>query len=118
LLTQTAQSQSILVSTFFEALSIDKSLSGSNKTVMWDLYRLFALYTMENEGFECKQEPSAHHSCCAWLTIARKVFRCNAVSQADLSRLPARVQVLMARLRPHAVNLVDSWKIPDYLLDR
>ncbi|KAJ5818598.1 hypothetical protein N7474_004189 [Penicillium riverlandense] len=92
-----AQSQSILVSTFFEALSTDKSLSGSNKTVMWDLYRLFALYTMENEGFE--------------------FFRCNAVSQDDLSRLPARIQDLMARLRPHAVNLVDSWKIPDYLLD-
>lgn len=24
----------------------------------------------------------------------------------------------MARIRPHAVRLVDSWSIPDYLLDR
>jgi acyl-CoA oxidase len=24
----------------------------------------------------------------------------------------------MARIRPHAVPLVDAWKIPDYLLDR
>lgn len=23
----------------------------------------------------------------------------------------------MLRIRPHAVNLVDSWSIPDYLLD-
>lgn len=46
------------------------------------------------------------------------VFRCNAVSQSDLNSLPARVQDLMARIRPHAVKLVDSWMIPDFLLDR
>lgn len=49
-----AQSQSILVGTFFEALSSDTCLSGPVKTILWDLYRLFALYTMENEGFECE----------------------------------------------------------------
>jgi acyl-CoA oxidase len=46
------------------------------------------------------------------------VFRTNAVSQTDLNSLPSRVQDLMARIRPHAVKLVDSWMIPDYLLDR
>lgn len=51
------------------------------------------------------------------LTIG-PVFRCNAVSQSDLDGLPARVQELMARIRPHAVKLVDSWMIPDFLLDR
>ncbi|KAJ5793928.1 hypothetical protein N7457_000527 [Penicillium paradoxum] len=96
-----AQSQSIIVSTFFEALSTDTTLSAPVKATLWDLYRLFALYTMENEGYECKFP----------------VFRCNAVSQGDLDALPSRVQDLMARIRPHAVNLVDSWNIPDYLLD-
>ncbi|KAJ5684034.1 Acyl-CoA oxidase [Penicillium maclennaniae] len=92
-----AQSQSILVATFYESLSADNNLSSSNKGILWDLFRLFAFYTMENECYE--------------------FFRCNAVSQTDLDNLPARVQDLMARIRPHAVNLVDSWMIPDYLLD-
>ncbi|KAJ5890962.1 uncharacterized protein N7473_007190 [Penicillium subrubescens] len=92
-----AQSQSILVATFFKALSTDQTLSGPTKTVLWDVFRLFALYTMENEGYE--------------------FFRCNAVARSSLNALPSRVQGLMARIRPHAVNLVDSWKIPDYLLD-
>ncbi|KAJ5916641.1 hypothetical protein N7504_000656 [Penicillium tannophilum] len=92
-----AQSQSILVSKFFEALSTDITLSSSLKAILWDLYRLFALYTMESEGYD--------------------FFRCGAVSQSDLDLLPTRVQDLMARIRPHAVKLVDSWMIPDYLLD-
>ncbi|CAG8038847.1 unnamed protein product [Penicillium nalgiovense] len=91
------QSESIIVTTFFDALSNDKTLSTPIKTVLWDCYRLFALYTMENESFE--------------------FFRTNAVSQTDLNSLESRVQDLMARIRPHAVKLVDSWMIPDYLLD-
>ncbi|KAJ5519659.1 Acyl-CoA oxidase [Penicillium fimorum] len=92
-----AQSESIIVATFFDALTNDKTLSTPIKTVLWDCYRLFALYSMENESFE--------------------FFRSNAVSQADLNSLASRVQDLMARIRPHAVKLVDSWMIPDYLLD-
>ncbi|KAJ5749252.1 uncharacterized protein N7511_010948 [Penicillium nucicola] len=92
-----AQSQSIMVTTFFEALSTNKTLSAPIKPVLWDLYRLFALNTMENEGYE--------------------FFRCNAVAQSALNALPARVQDLMSRIRPHAVKLVDSWMLPDYLLD-
>jgi acyl-CoA oxidase len=54
-LTQTpAQSQSIMVTTFFEALSTNKTLSAPTRTILWDLYRLFALNTVENEGYECK----------------------------------------------------------------
>lgn len=49
-----AQSQSIIVSTFFEALTSDNTLSGPLKSILWDLYRLFALYTMEGEGYECE----------------------------------------------------------------
>ncbi|KAJ5862109.1 hypothetical protein N7455_006177 [Penicillium solitum] len=92
-----AQSESIIVATFFDALSNDKTLSAPIKTVLWDCFRLFALYSMENESFE--------------------FFRSNAVSQADLDTIASRVQDLMARIRPHAVKLVDSWMIPDYLLD-
>ncbi|KAJ5211247.1 Acyl-CoA oxidase [Penicillium cf. griseofulvum] len=92
-----AQSESIIVATFFDALSNDKTLSTPIITVLWDCYRLFALYSMENESFE--------------------FFRSNAVSQADLNSLASRVQDLMAHIRPHAVKLVDSWMIPDYLLD-
>lgn len=46
------------------------------------------------------------------------VFRCGAISQSDLNAIPSRIEELMGRIRPHAVNLVDSWEIPDYLLDR
>ncbi|KAJ5266915.1 hypothetical protein N7478_009723 [Penicillium angulare] len=92
-----AQSQSILVREFFEALSTNNTLSSSIKTIMWDVYRLFALYTMENDGYE--------------------FFRCGAVPQSDIDLLPGRIQDLMAKIRPHAVKLVDSWMIPDYLLD-
>ncbi|KAJ5760483.1 hypothetical protein N7520_007639 [Penicillium odoratum] len=92
-----AQSQSILVNRFFDALSTDATLSSSLRDTLWDVYRLFALNTMENEGYD--------------------FFRCGAVSQSDLDLLPSRVQDLMAKIRPHAVKLVDSWMIPDYLLD-
>ncbi|KAJ5092903.1 hypothetical protein N7456_008764 [Penicillium angulare] len=92
-----AQSKSILVREFFTALSTDNTLSSSIKTIMWHIYRLFALHTMENEGYE--------------------FFRCGAVSQSDIDILPGRIQDLMAKIRPHAVKLVDSWMIPDYLLD-
>jgi hypothetical protein len=43
-----------MVTTFFEALSNEETLSASIKSILWDLYRLFALNTMENEGYECK----------------------------------------------------------------
>jgi len=36
---------------------------------------------------------------------------------ADLDELPALIQQLMSEIRPHAVRLVDSWKVPDFLLD-
>jgi acyl-CoA oxidase len=48
---------------------------------------------------------------------ARDFSKANAVSEADLDALPGAIQDLMATIRPHAVKLVDSWKIPDFLLD-
>lgn len=127
-----AQSQSILVTSFFDSLSTENALSGPTKEVLWYLYRLFALHTIENDGYECEHWNLSPLFTCygvleilifslniSYLSLTRNaVFRCNAVSQRCLEKIPRRVQELMARIRPHAVALVDSWMIPDYLLDR
>ncbi|KAL4919229.1 acyl-CoA dehydrogenase/oxidase [Aspergillus aurantiobrunneus] len=92
-----AQSQSILVTQFYESLSANKDLSHSISRILWDLYRLFALFTLEADRYD--------------------FFTCNAASRSQLDLVPTRISELMARIRPYAVRLVDSWKIPDYLLD-
>ncbi|KAL4783289.1 hypothetical protein BJX76DRAFT_368525 [Aspergillus varians] len=92
-----AQSQSILVTQFYEALTTGKDLSNPTLEVLWDNYRLFALFTMEAERYE--------------------FFAYNAASRTQLDQIPNRINELMSRIRPHAVRLVDAWKIPDYLLD-
>ncbi|KAF9888477.1 hypothetical protein FE257_008584 [Aspergillus nanangensis] len=92
-----AQSQSILVSKFFLTLSNEKNIPALAKETLLNLFRLFALYTMETESYE--------------------FFSCGAASQGQLDQLSNKIRDLMAQIRPHAVNLVDSWKIPDYLLD-
>ena len=50
-----AQSQSILVSTFCDALDFenDRNLSEPLRRVLWDLFRLFALTTMEADSYDC-----------------------------------------------------------------
>ena len=93
-----AESYSILVTNFYNVLNDGKSsMSPILKKHLSVLFRLFALYTMDNE--------------------ARDFAKANAVSEADLDSLPTRVQDLMSQIRPNAVNLVDAWSIPDYLLD-
>ncbi|OAG36829.1 hypothetical protein AYO21_09002 [Fonsecaea monophora] len=98
-----AYSQAMLVSNFYAAVAADSRsneiahLDASTRAVLLDLFRLFALYTMDSE--------------------AREFQNSGAVTSADLNELPARVLELMARIRPHAVRLVDAWAIPDYLLD-
>ncbi|MCJ1303780.1 hypothetical protein MMC08_006591 [Hypocenomyce scalaris] len=92
-----AQSQAVLVSNFHAALTSYTTLSPVTKSVLWDLFRLFSLHTMDLE--------------------AREFYNSNGVSNTQLDALPSRIQDLMASLRPHAVKLVDSWMVPDYLLD-
>ena len=93
-----SESQSILVSNFYNALQQqDSSLSNGLKEHLRNLFRLFAFFTMDNE--------------------ARDFSRANAVSDDDLDKLSSKVQELMAQIRPHAVKFVDSWKVPDFLLD-
>jgi acyl-CoA oxidase len=91
-----AYSQSMLVDSFLEGIQ-NANISAVTKSVLEDLYRLFALYTMDAE--------------------AREFQKSGAVSAEMLDSLPQRVLELMERIRPHAVRLVDSLAIPDYLLD-
>ncbi|KAI7237104.1 acyl-CoA oxidase [Hortaea werneckii] len=93
-----AESQSILVSNFYDALQrSDAELQPGVRIHLRKLFRLFALFTMEQE--------------------ARDFLKAQAVSDEDLDLLPETIQTLMADVRPHAVRLVDAWSIPDYLLD-
>lgn len=52
-----AQSLALLVEIFYDTLKSDQSLSPPIKTVMWDLYRLFAFENMERESYDCKKYP-------------------------------------------------------------
>ncbi|KJX95356.1 acyl-CoA oxidase like protein [Zymoseptoria brevis] len=91
-----AESQSILVTNFYEAMS-QADLSTALREHLKVQFRLFAFYTMDSE--------------------ARDFVKARAASDEDVDELPSKIQDLMAEVRPHAVRLVDSWKIPDYLLD-
>ena len=65
---------------------------------MASLYQLYALYTMDEDP--------------------RTFAISNSVTPASLDQLQDAILVLMTeKIRPHAVKLVDSWAMPDYLLD-
>lgn len=65
---------------------------------MKDLFRLFALTTIMKDQY-------------GFLTAG-------TLSREQLNEIPSEVLILMGRIRPHCVSLVDAWAIPDYLLDR
>lgn len=93
-----AESESLLVANFASALnSSDEAVSARLKPHLVRLFRLYAYYTMDNN--------------------AREFAKAQAVSEEELDELPQVIQQLMAEIRPHAVNLADSWCIPDFLLD-
>jgi acyl-CoA oxidase len=92
-----AHSQSILIENFYTGITLNKTVPPGARTVLLHLFRLFSLYTLDANG--------------------REFFNSGAVSNEQLDQLPERIQDLMTKIRPHAVNLVDSWMIPDYLLD-
>jgi acyl-CoA oxidase len=48
---------------------------------------------------------------------AQTFMTTGAVTASTLEALSGFIQQIMTKLRPHAVRLVDSWKIPDYLLN-
>lgn len=93
-----AESESLLVANFAAALnSSEEAVSPHLKPHLARLFRLYAYHTMDNS--------------------ARDFAKAQAVSDEELDELPQVIQQLMAEVRPHAVNLVDSWCIPDFLLD-
>ncbi len=94
----TAHSQALVVKNFYDAVQNAKGLDQSTSKVVHHLFRLFAYYTLENAGQE--------------------FFAARAVTARQLVEVrgPA-VLNLMEQIRPHAVRLVDAWKIPDWVLD-
>ncbi|KAH7354967.1 acyl-CoA dehydrogenase/oxidase C-terminal [Rhexocercosporidium sp. MPI-PUGE-AT-0058] len=72
-------------------------IPSSARTLLRDLFRLFALYTMDCEG--------------------REFSSSKAVSSEQLDKIPSRIEELMLKIRVDAVKLVDAWMIPDFLLD-
>lgn len=91
-----AYSQALLVQNFYEALQ-NLKLPLATREVLVDLFRLFSFYTIDVE--------------------AREFQKSKAVSSEELDQLPSKIIELMKRIRPHAVRLVDSFALPDYLLD-
>lgn len=95
-----AHSESILIENFYNAVFVGRAspqLDNATQAVMKDLFRLFALTTIDAKSTE--------------FVLA------GALDLAKLSTLTATIQQLMSAIRPHAVRLVDAWSIPDYLLD-
>ena len=92
-----AYSESILITNFHSA--IQKSpLSEPARSIMHDLFHLYALHTID--------------------TDPRSFETTGALTTATLDAIPGRIlEIMTEKIRPHAVKLVDSWAIPDYLLD-
>lgn len=95
-----AFSESLLVTNFYNAIfeaEPNPPLDSATRNVMKDLFRLFALFTIDTQSTE--------------------FILSGALEPSQLRELTPRIQQTMERIRPHAVRLVDSWSIPDYLLD-
>lgn len=99
----TAHSQYLVVRNFYDAVVADPakisgSVGGPTGEVLRDLYRLYALHTME--------------------THAAEFFTAGAVTtnQIILARTKG-VSNLLDRIRPHAVRLVDAWSFSDFTLN-
>ncbi|KAJ5768719.1 hypothetical protein N7520_003278 [Penicillium odoratum] len=97
----TAHSQYLVVKTFYEALSSGRMRSTLNSptiSILRSLFRLHALHTLERNAGD--------------FVAAGAV----TVRQANLTRTKTVLQ-LLEDIRPHAVSLVDAWKLPDWQLN-
>lgn len=88
----------MLVANFLDALQSSSSLGSDNAGVLHHLFHLFSFYTIDAE--------------------AREFQTSGAIDSKALDELPDRILALMEAVRPHAVRLVDSFALPDFLLDR
>ncbi|KAK1142467.1 hypothetical protein N8T08_007829 [Aspergillus melleus] len=97
----TAHSQYLVVKNFHEAVTsphLTSALDPETTTLMHQLFRLYALHTLEREAAE--------------------FFSSSAVTTRQISLAQTNaVMKLLDDIRPHAVRLVDAWKIPDWQLD-
>ncbi|KAK5045202.1 hypothetical protein LTR84_009535 [Exophiala bonariae] len=95
-----AYSESLLVSNFYNAIfeaKLDPPVDSATVDVLKNLYRLFAIFTLD---------------------ISASEFLLSKALHADqLQDLTPRVLKLMKAIRPHAVRLVDAWSVPDYVLE-
>ena len=97
----TAHAQYMVVKNFHGALassSLQSSLPSHTKEVLHQLFRLYALHTLERESSEFFQSAAC------------------TIRQIQLARTKT-VPALLEDIRPHAVRLVDAWKFPDWQLD-
>jgi acyl-CoA oxidase len=96
-----AHSQYLVMKNFYDALKDPSNTSqfdSETVNVLWALFRLHALHTLEQESAE--------------------FYASGASSKHQISL--ARTQTVMGLLkeiRPHAVRLVDSWGFDDWVLD-
>jgi len=97
----TAHAQYMVVKNFHGALassSLQSALPKQTKEVLHNLFRLYALHTLERESSEFFQSAAC------------------TIRQIQLARTKT-VPALLEEIRPHAVRLVDAWKFPDWQLD-
>ena len=94
-----AHAESLLVENFYNAVCKDteSELNQSTVGVLSDLFRLFALTTMQTRSVE--------------------FIRSRAIEPRLLENVQKQIKTLLGKIRPHAVRLVDAWSIPDYVLD-
>ncbi|KIW33874.1 uncharacterized protein PV07_00689 [Cladophialophora immunda] len=91
-------SEMLLVRNYFTALQTRSGPPLSDQT--WDVMRLmFQLFSLKTI-----------------LTRPAEFLASGLITVDEMTRLKDEVASIMAKLRPHAVSLVDAWKIPDYLL--
>jgi acyl-CoA oxidase len=97
-----AHSQYMMVKNFYDTLNskdtIEQLPADTTREVLWNLFRLYALNTLESEASEFYTSAAV------------------TVKQVMLTRQSA-VMKLLKEIRPHAVALVDAWAFPDWQLD-
>jgi acyl-CoA oxidase len=94
-----AHCQFILVKNFRAVIENDPKISEHHaiKHVLEQVFRLFALYTISQEGAE--------------------FIASGYLSARQYELIKQEVMSLLSALRPNAVALVDAFKFPDYLLN-
>jgi acyl-CoA oxidase len=90
----------MIIKNFYDTLNSEKTrseLDPETVTVMWNLFRLYALNTLETEASE--------------------FYTSAAVTVKQIMLTRSTVMKLLKEIRPHAVKLVDAWDFPDFQLD-